>query len=161
MQQRKIMMRCSLLKDSSAFSIYLLQQDYKNSQKIPFCAAEVNKKGAASRSETQLPFIVFSSAEYNCKVSFTFDDILLDGREHSERRQIRGKVTFRHFGRIIQDHFLKKPLVALSCSQFRTKYRLSKRIRLYCGTCKYQDNSEYAVEYEDPYGESHKSDVET
>ena len=73
----------------------------------------------------------------------------------------RGKVTFRHFGRIIQDHFLKKPLVALSCSQFRTKYRLSKRIRLYCGTYKYQDNSEYAVEYEDPYGESHKSDVET
>ena len=119
------------------------------------------KLGAASRSETQLLFIVFSSAEYNCKVSFTFDDILLDGREHSERRQIRGKVTFRHFGRIIQDHFLKKPLVALSCSQFRTKYRLSKRIRLYCGTYKYQDNSEYAVEYEDPYGESHKSDVET
>ena len=38
------MMRCSLLKDSSAFSIYLLQQDYKNSQKIPFCDAEVNKK---------------------------------------------------------------------------------------------------------------------
>ena len=58
MQQRKIMMRCSLLKDSSAFSIYLLQQDYKNSQKIPFCAAEVNKKGAASRSETQLPFSI-------------------------------------------------------------------------------------------------------